>query len=397
MEPVIQSLTLQGFRSVAEARITFSNPTFLVGRNGSGKSNLVDGLTFLAEAVSSPLAAVIARRGGMAALSHRDAHGSAPAFAVGVDCGRLGEAISGARYEVAVRALGEGDFAVSAETLEIRSTTDKGLAFKRDVDPPEQLWDGFDPVPEPFYEDDALALPAIGGDRRIAPLLRALAAIRSYAIDPAALRQLQDPDSGRSLSPDGHNAASILREIERAAPGDLARVSELLSATLPYSLRIRPVPLGSKLALEFGQGIEGGETLAFDASLMSDGTLRTLGLILAVFQRPHPSVLVLEEPESTLHPGALGVILDLIRMASQTMQVVVTTHSPELLEAKWIEDRHLRVVTWENGATRVRPIAQGARRALQEGLMGAGELLRADALEPQEGEDVPLEPLASAR
>src|SRR5882724_9361902 len=102
MEPVIQSLTLRGFRSVAEATITFSNPTFLVGRNGSGKSNLVDGLTFLSEAASSPLAAVIGRRGGMAALSHRDGQGTAPAFAIAVDCGQLAETIVGARYEVAV-------------------------------------------------------------------------------------------------------------------------------------------------------------------------------------------------------------------------------------------------------------------------------------------------------
>jgi len=63
------------------------------------------------------------------------------------------------------------------------------------------------------------------------------------------------------------------------------------------------------------------------------------------------------------------------------MQVVITTHSPELLDAKWITDRHLRIVEWTEGATRVAPVSNSTRKALQEHLMGAGELLRSNALE----------------
>jgi hypothetical protein len=61
---------------------------------------------------------------------------------------------------------------------------------------------------------------------------------------------------------------------------------------------------------------------------------------------------------------------------------VVTTHSPELLDAKWIDDRHLRIVEWTDGATRVAPVSEAARKALHEHLMGAGELLRSSALDP---------------
>jgi hypothetical protein len=62
------------------------------------------------------------------------------------------------------------------------------------------------------------------------------------------------------------------------------------------------------------------------------------------------------------------------------MQVVITTHSPEVLDADWIESRHLRIVSWEQGATFVTPVADAARKALQQHLMGAGELLRSNAL-----------------
>jgi hypothetical protein len=62
---------------------------------------------------------------------------------------------------------------------------------------------------------------------------------------------------------------------------------------------------------------------------------------------------------------------------------VATTHSPEVLDAKWIQDKHLRIVEWGEGATRVAPLSEASRKALQQRLMGAGELLRSNALQPQ--------------
>lgn len=62
------------------------------------------------------------------------------------------------------------------------------------------------------------------------------------------------------------------------------------------------------------------------------------------------------------------------------MQVIVTTHSPDILDAEWIEDRHLRIAQWEAGKTRIASVSPSVRKALAEHLMGAGELLRANAL-----------------
>jgi predicted ATP-binding protein involved in virulence len=103
-----------------------------------------------------------------------------------------------------------------------------------------------------------------------------------------------------------------------------------------------------------------------------------------VFQKPSPSILVIEEPEATIHPGALGAVLDLIRRAAKTMQVVVTTHSPELLDADWIKDHNLRIVSWQEGASHLLPPSEATRKAMQQHLMGAGELLRSNALHPEE-------------
>ena len=67
MEPTIKQLILKRYRSIPSERIIFDNPTIFVGRNGSGKSNLVSVFSFLAEAMALPLQAVFDRAGGISA------------------------------------------------------------------------------------------------------------------------------------------------------------------------------------------------------------------------------------------------------------------------------------------------------------------------------------------
>lgn len=99
---------------------------------------------------------------------------------------------------------------------------------------------------------------------------------------------------------------------------------------------------------------------------MSDGTLRVLGLITTVFLRPSPSLLVIEEPAASIHPEALGAILDVLRFASRSMQIVVTTHSPDILDAEWINDRHLRILVWEHGCSRISRVSKSVQTAHYE-------------------------------
>ncbi len=199
-------------------------------------------------------------------------------------------------------------------------------------------------------------------------------------IEPTALRDMQDPDEGMRLLPDGRNAASVLREIKDAAPNDWQTILELLEHIVPRTVGVQPKKHDNKLTLEFAQNFGKKELVKFGAFSMSDGTLRVLGILAAVFQRSSPSLLVIEEPEATIHPGALGPVLDVLRHAGRSMQVVVTTHSPDILDADWIEDRHLRIAQWDAGRTGISSVSPSVRQALAEHLMGAGELLRANAL-----------------
>lgn len=377
MEPILHSLLLKRFRSVPSDQVTFSNPTFLVGQNGSGKSNFVDAFAFLAEAMASPLQAVFDRRGGISVVRNRSSGKSYPPnLGLGVLMANLNGTTQTARYAFEIRALKNHGFEVHREQCVIRQTNGETVWFNREPREFKSNAHGLEPALEP----NALVLPLVGGDARFSTVFRFLSGMRVYSIEPTKLREMQDPDSGTSLRRDGSNAASVLQEIERQSADDWSRICELLESIVPQTKRVAAKKHGNKLSLEFTQQWEGVKKIKFEAFSMSDGTLRALGLLTAVYQRPQPTVIVIEEPEATIHPGALGAMLDLLRHASRQTQVIVTTHSPELLDAEWIEDRNLRVVLWNQGATRISELSESSRTALRQHLMGAGELLRSNAL-----------------
>jgi predicted ATPase len=379
MKPVLQTLILKRFRSIPAETVRFANPTFLVGRNGSGKSNFRDALDFLAEAMSSSLQSVFDRRGGIAVVRNRTSGRSYPPnLGLGVELRHFDGTTSKARYALEVRATKNYGFEVLREQCVMHLAGGATSWFDRRSRTFRSNVKGLKPALDPA----SLGLPVIGGEASFAPVLRTLAAMRSYSIEPGKLRELQDTDSGTGLKADGSNTASVLQEIGRNSPEDLERIGELLTTIVPNTRKVQTIKHGKKLTLEFTQEWGHNTRLKFESFSMSDGTLRALGLLAAVYQRPPPSVLLIEEPEATIHPGALGAILDLLRHASRHMQVIVTTHSPEVLDADWLEEKHLRIVDWKDGATRILPLATGTQEALREHLMSPGELLRSNALWP---------------
>lgn len=377
----IRRIIIKRFRSFSSAVLTFDNPLFVVGRNGAGKSNLADIFSFVSEAMASPLPAVFDRRGGIMAVRNRISQRGYPSnLGLAFEFGPL-NSDEGGRFAFEVEPLPKYGYQIVREQCSIHRNGNVHWWFDR-TDKWKTNVEGLNPALEP----SSLCLPLVGGDERFSPVLRFFGAMRAYKIDPFEICQMQDPDSGIALRSDGGNAASVLQELLRGSGATeiRAQIGQFLETVVPAVKSVMPKKHGNKLSLTFSQEWGSGQSLKFDAFNMSDGTLRTLGLILAVFQKSCPSVLIIEEPEATIHPGALGAVLDLIRRAAKSMQVVVTTHSPELLDAKWIQENNLRVVTWENGASHVLPPSSATRQAMQQHLMGAGELLRSNAMDSED-------------
>ena len=129
-----------------------------------------------------------------------------------------------------------------------------------------------------------------------------------------------------------------------------------------------------------GQGRSG---TWIDLSQESDGTVRLLGLLAALYQTRSLPLIGIEEPELTVHPGAMSQLADLLNEASRRSQVIVTTHSPDLIDCltdyRTVES--LRIVELVDGVTVVRRVADGQAEAVRKHLFSPGELHRMGELE----------------
>ena len=379
-QPFLQKITLRNFRSIRNETVTFANPLFLVGRNGSGKSNFVDALAFLSESMTIPLQSVMERRGGMGRVGYITQDWEFET-ALRVDFQLDSEQPTSGYYAFALKVVPVRKYEVIREQCDLNFSDGKSVWFDRNGSRIKSS------VPSIQFRASPLSLvmPLIGGIQDFALLYKSLAEVRVYNIEPQRISEVQSQEDETLLKGSGANIASVLQRLWMQE-GGLTRVGEMLQSVVPGVTPRPPDFAGGKALLYLEQqwpkrsAFERTKNV-FEAASMSTGTLSALGIIIAALQDPAPSLIAIEEPELNIHPGALEAIADILNIAAQRTQVVVTTHSPDLLDTKWIQPENLRVVEWEAGATRISEIGEAPVQALRQHLMGAGELLRADALD----------------
>jgi hypothetical protein len=241
--------------------------------------------------------------------------------------------------------------------------------------------------PRPAFLPDRLFLVSASGHPDFRPVFDALSRMEVYNLNPRAIAAMQRPDPGNILRRDGSNAASVLQQLSQEAH---ARIQEHLLRIVPGLSDAVPRTLGSQETIEFRQIVKGqGHPWRFLADSMSDGTIRALAVLLAVFQAASvsdnsivPLLIGLEEPEMALHPAAAGVLLSALREGAQHCQILVTSHSPDLLDNSDIKTESLLAVDNNDGLTRIGSIDEAGRRVLRENLFTPGELLRHNQLAP---------------
>jgi predicted ATPase len=143
--------------------------------------------------------------------------------------------------------------------------------------------------------------------------------------------------------------------------------------------RVRQV--GKQQVVEFLHHTKGTNAERWaSADQESDGTLRSAALLTALIQTPSPSIIAIEEPELAIHPGALTVIRDFIVDAQRHAQIIITTHSPELLDH--FDADYIRVVDRTRDATRISVMDEDQRHAVRDSLSTLGEVMRHEGLKP---------------
>lgn len=375
----ITRVRLRHYRSIAACDVALGPLTILVGPNGSGKSNFLDALRLTAQGLSENLDNALRERGGINEVRRRS-RGHPTSFGVEVLFRTNGY---GGRYRFQVGAVRGGDYRVTHEECRLGNAGFGGeerFFIVRDG----TIEQASEPVMPPVA-DDRLYLVAAAGLEAFRPVFDGLAAVNVYNLNPDAMRGPHKPEAGELLKRDGANVASVLERLRKELPDTKLRIEEYLSRVVEGVATVDRRGYGAWETVEFRQRVAGDASpWTFQATSMSDGTLRALGVLVSLFAGSPTlaSPVGIEEPEVALHPAAAGLLLDALRDAATARQVLVTTHSPDLLDSPDIDPTELLAVRSEGGNTLINRVDEGGQRALRESLYTPGELLRVDQLVP---------------
>ncbi|MBI4861692.1 MAG: AAA family ATPase [Candidatus Riflebacteria bacterium] len=294
--PRIVALHLQNFRSARDVLIEFDRITYLVGPNAAGKSNVIDGLQFIRDALADGLDRALDRRGGAGKVRFREGKKGRPSdlsFEVVVALPRNRHT-----YSFSLRVTEGGRYRVLSERL-IRgeSTTSDATEVKVLFDRQEREDGGsYQGLPRRGIPDsDQLMLPLHGSRAEIRPLWKALTEVQSYNIAPDRFKNPTDDSPWKYLARDGANLAWILARLERKRPGALVNIVHYLKGILAGVTEVGSLLVGER-RVPFIKQRRGQSELLLESVQCSDGTLRCIGLLVALFQEPRLGMVALEEP-----------------------------------------------------------------------------------------------------
>ncbi|KIC56489.1 AAA family ATPase [Microbacterium hominis] len=348
---MLQTLAVAGYRSLRDVIVPLGPLTVITGPNGSGKSNLYRALRLLTAAARGEMIGALAREGGLPSVlwAGSENGGSQATVRRGTVAVQLGFASDELGYLIDL-GIPQADPTVAnpfARDPEIK----RERVFAGPIATPAALlidrlrqstrvrdgrWVDLDQRLAPY---ESIVTDLADGDTapELLALRRTMGAWRFYdhfRVDAdAPARRAQIGTRTPTLSHDGATLAATWATIVDAGHGDALQRA------------VRDAFPGSRVEIESSEGLfrlvlhQNGLLRPLDAAELSDGTLRYLLLCAALLPaRPAP-LLVLNEPEASLHVSLLTPLARLIQRAAAHTQVLVVSHARELVEALPAEAR----------------------------------------------------------
>ena len=322
----LSKLTLRNYRSVRDASVELGNLAVFIGANAAGKSNVLDALRFLSEGIQfGDFRTPAFSRGGILNLAWKGQE------AQRIELTAIFED-QGQQFEWSVKLNRQGYEFNAVE--QVRNITQGA--------PPQQLLSADTGQGWWWSENEArgvslslqsasCALAAASADASF-PGRGVAQFIRNWGFfDPSPFLLRRDwnlIETGR-LDPYGRNLGETLYSIQESSPDTFQLIVSATQSVLgvPSSIQVRE----SEDRFYFVQDEPG---LRFPVNQMgvSSGTLRMLALMTALYSQTGTTLLGIEEPENYVHPSALHAFVEHILGAEERTQVMITTHSPMLLD-----------------------------------------------------------------
>jgi predicted ATPase len=404
---MLKRITARNFLSLQDVEIDLRPRNVLVGPNMSGKSNLIECLRFVQEAVgrreaneSSALQQAVSRRGGFEEVSWKGQAGGPISITLMAELeGADNHTTESYTYEFCLGRGPYGHFKVNSEKLNvIRNAVVKPLIENADGKL-KVMQQGQWTESAQRTLDLALELYGPSPDSECHPFWNFVQTWRFYHLVPALMRQSNPPSWEKCLGEHGENLSVWLLTLQNY-PDEFNGIKQTCRDVFPGVAEIlfQPVKRKTPISPEDG-GVTGsfespkisvgvGEThfkSPVSISRMSDGELAFLALVSLILTPDElsPSLLCIEEPENHLHPHMLEILVELLnqqQLYPRAPQIIATTHSPVLVDKLTIDD--LIVTERTNGATRFsRPSSKRyLKKLLSDKELGLGDLWYSGAL-----------------
>ena len=353
---MITELKIEGFKSFGSPAETIElGPlNFVVGANASGKTNLLSALRFLQNAVTHDVSYAVSEMGGNAEVRNkrlRQRRELKPvrlslrlekkfdiSLAEDADQENL-DVIRSFEYELDLDLRSDDRTpSIQRESLKgkyVRNGKTHNMGLLRSgkevlVINPTNGNGTHQTIPVPEQEPTRLALVGVGFFSVPATILREeIRGWRFHNFIPSVARQPYREEPDATLGPAGEKLAAILH---RMSEEDRAAISRDLRAIVPGLKEIKTTKLPIEDTLAF-QIVEDKLKAAINPASVSDGTVRLLALLVVTTRSVQDSSLItIEEPENGVHPHLAEYLVEILKSASERSQVIVTTHSPALLD-----------------------------------------------------------------
>ncbi len=335
--PRIESLRVENYRALKQVELDKLTPmTVLLGPNGSGKSTLFDVFNFLSECFQFGLRHAWDRRGRGKELKTRGASGPI-VFDLKYRERPKTPVIT---YHLAIDEGAKGPEVVEEWLQWRRGTRGKPFRFLEFARGEGSAISGEMPdeddrrVPQKLRAPDLIAVSTLGqfSDHPRVAALREF--ITDWYVSYLSIDQTRNqPEAGpqERLSKGGENLPNVIQYLKERHPERLERIFTVLRNRIPRLERVdaEPMPDG-RLLLQIKDAPFEQPVLS---KFASDGTIKMLAYLTVLYDPEPPRFIGIEEPENFLHPRLLPELAEECRAASERSQLLITSHSPFLLNA----------------------------------------------------------------